>query len=238
MRLPACAEALIPMPAKDSPSSSSISAKKTRELLESFELDVTERFCEQIRIYIDLLLRWNRRISLTSITSPEEIVRTHFAESLLATETPTEIHGRLADVGTGAGFPGIPLKMLVPTLQLTLIEPNAKKCAFLAEVVRAIELKDVEIIQKRYDDVRRPDIPFDIVTARALGQFFEFAEWAESVLAPGGHIMVWTGPDGRLELERRKTVRWLAPYLIPQTKHRLIVTGEVRPQENVSRETF
>ena len=226
------------MAPKNSSSSNSISAKEIRAVLESFELAVSDQFCERVRVYIDLLLRWNRRISLTSITSPEEIVRTHFAESLLARKTPTEVHGRLADVGTGAGFPGIPLKMFVPSLQLTLVEPNAKKCAFLAEALRAIELKDVEILQKRYDDVRRPDTPFDIVTARALGQFFEFADWAASVLAPGGHIMVWTGPDGRLELERRKTVRWLAPFTIPKTKHRLIVIGEVNPRENVSRETF
>lgn len=226
------------MSAKEPTSSNSISPKDIRAVLESFQLSITDQFCEQIRVYIDLLLRWNRRISLTSITAPEEIVRTHFAESLLATKTVVKIHGRLADVGTGAGFPGIPLKMFLPSLRLTVIEPNAKKCAFLAEVLRMLELKDVEITQKRYDDVRRPDAPFDIVTARALGQFFEFAEWAESVLAPGGHIMIWTGPDGRLELERRKSVKWLAPFVIPQTKHRLIVIGEPRPQENVSRETF
>jgi 16S rRNA (guanine527-N7)-methyltransferase len=226
------------MSTKESTSSSSISAKDIRASLESLDLAVRNQFCEEVRTYIELLLRWNRRVSLTSITSPEEIVRTHFAESLLATKTVVKVHGRLADVGTGAGFPGIPLKMFVPSLRLTLIEPNAKKCAFLAEVVRTLELKDVEIIQKRYEDVRKPDIPYDIVMARALGQFLEFAEWAESVLAPGGHIMVWTGPDGRLELERRKSVKWLVPFVIPQTKHRLIVIGEPRPQENVSRETF
>jgi 16S rRNA (guanine527-N7)-methyltransferase len=226
------------MHSKDSSPGISISSKEIRLILESFELAATDELCEQIRVYIDLLLRWNRRISLTSITSPEEIVRTHFAESLLAAKMTSEIHGRLADVGTGAGFPGVPLKMYVPSLRLTLIEPNAKKCAFLAEVVRTLEMKDVEIIQKRYDDVRRPVPPFDIVTARALGQFLEFAEWAESVLAPNGRIMVWTGPDGRLELERRKSIKWIEPFVIPQTKHRLIVSGIANLRENVSRETY
>src|SRR5580658_912474 len=195
------------MSAKNPPSEKSVSVREIRNVLESFELAVTDQFCEQIRSYTSLLLLWNRRISLTSITSPEEIVRTHFAESLLATKTVVKVHGRLADVGTGAGFPGIPLKMYIPALRLTLIEPNAKKCAFLAEVVRTLELKDVEIIQKRYEDVRRPEPAFDIVTSRALGQFLEFAEWTESVLAPNGRVMVWTGPDGRLELERRKSLK-------------------------------
>jgi 16S rRNA (guanine527-N7)-methyltransferase len=225
------------MSAKNPVPEKSLSVREIHNMLDSYELAATDQLCEQIREYIGLLLLWNRRISLTSITSPEEIVRTHFAESLLATKACGEIYGRLADVGTGAGFPGIPLRMYIPALRLTLIEPNAKKCAFLAEVARALELKDVEIIQKRYEDVRRPEPPLDIVTARALGQFLEFAEWAESVLAPNGRLMVWTGPDGRIDLERRKSVRWLDPYVIPRTKHRLIVSGIANLQENVSRET-
>jgi 16S rRNA (guanine527-N7)-methyltransferase len=225
------------MSAKNPAPQESLSAREIRAVLESFELVATDRLCLQIRSYISLLLLWNRRISLTSITSPEEIVKTHFAESLLATNAAPEIVGRLADVGTGAGFPGIPLKMYIPELHLTLIEPNAKKCAFLAEVIRSLELQDIEIIQKRYEDVRRPDSPFDVVTARALGQFLEFAEWAESVLAPSGRVMVWTGPDGRLELEHRKSLKWQAPYVIPRTKHRLIVSGSISLQENVPRGT-
>src|SRR5271170_1757563 len=225
------------MPAKNPPPEQSLSVREIRDVLESFELAATDQLCEQIREYIGLLLLWNRRISLTSITFPEEIVRTHFAESLLATKATAKVNGRLADVGTGAGFPGIPLRMYIPALRLTLVEPNAKKCAFLAEVVRALELKDVEIIQKRYEDVRRSEPPFDIVTARALGQFLEFAEWSESVLAPSGRVMVWTIPDGRIDLELRKSVRWLDPYVIPRTKHRLIVSGIANLQENVSRET-
>jgi 16S rRNA (guanine527-N7)-methyltransferase len=225
------------MSAKNPAPEKSLSVREIRNVLESFDLAATDQLCEQIREYTGLLLLWNRRISLTSVTSPEEIVQTHFAESLLTTKAAVKLDGRLADVGTGAGFPGIPLRMYVPALRLTLIEPNAKKCAFLAEVIRALELKDVEIIQKRYEDVRRPEPPFDIVTARALGKFLEFAEWAESVLAPNGRLMVWTGPDGRLELERWKSVKWVEPYVIPRTKHRLIVSGVANLQENVSRET-
>lgn len=203
----------------------SISAAQIRAALESFDLTVSDQLCGQIQVYVELLLRWNRRISLTAINSPEEIVKTHFAESLLATKAFGEMRGRLADVGTGAGFPGLPLRMYVPDLRLTLIEPNAKKCAFLAEVARTLELTNIEIIQRRYEDVRTPDPPFDFVTARALGQFQEFLDWAETVLAPQGNVMVWTGPDGKLELERKKSWKWRPQYVIPGTKHRLILVG-------------
>lgn len=225
------------MSAKNPAKEKSLTVREIRDVLEPFELSATDQFCEQIRAYIELLLLWNRRISLTSITSPEEIVRLHFAESLLATKATTGILGRLADVGTGAGFPGIPLKMYIPALQLTLIEPNAKKCAFLAEVVRTLELDGVDIIQKRYEDVRTPEPLFDIVIARALGQFSEFVDWAITVVAPRGRVMVWTGPDGQHELERKKSINWQDPYVIPRSKHRLIVTGTPNLRENVSRET-
>lgn len=208
-----------------SPDPNSISPKQIRAVLESFELAVSDRLCEQIRIYIELLLRWNRRISLTAIGSPEEIVRTHFAESLLATKAVANMRGRLADVGSGAGFPGLPLRIYLDGLQLTLIEPNAKKCAFLAEAARALEMKDVEIIQRRYEDVRRPEPGFDFVTARALGQFTEFLEWAGTVIEPGGRVMVWTGPDGKAALERAKGWTWEPSFVIPRSKQRLIVIG-------------
>lgn len=209
----------------NSQSAASPTAHEIQSVLHSFEICASDALCEQIRMYIELLLRWNRRISLTAIESPEEIVRSHFAESLLATKAVPNLHGRLADVGTGAGFPGLPLRMDIPDLQLSLIEPNAKKCAFLTEVVRALDLTSVEIIQRRYEDVRMPEPPFDIVTARALGQFREFVDWAETVLSPNGSVMVWTGPDGKSELERKKSWKWHAPYVIPASKHRLIVIG-------------
>lgn len=203
----------------------SISAKQIRDVLETFELAASDRICEQIRAYIELLLRWNKRISLTSIESPEEIVRSHFAESLLGIKTLGEMRGRLADVGTGAGFPGIPLRLYLEELQLTLIEPNAKKCVFLAEAIRTLELPGVEIIQRRYEDVRKQEPGFDFVTARALGQFTEFLEWAGTVLEAQGHVMVWTGPDGEGELKRAKLWKWKPSYVIPRSKHRLIVVG-------------
>src|SRR5689334_6164175 len=89
---------------------------------------------DRIRAYIALLSEWNRKISLTAVTDPIEIVKFHFGESLFAAYTLEIGDGRLADVGSGAGFPGIPIALAVPCVQVTLIEANAKKAAFLYEV--------------------------------------------------------------------------------------------------------
>ena len=94
--------------------------------------------CERIRTYISLLLRWNQSISLTTVTNSDEILRFHFGESLFAASAFSLENGRLADVGSGAGFPGLPLAMLLPDLNVTLIESNAKKFTFLSEVVREL----------------------------------------------------------------------------------------------------
>src|ERR1700722_12678869 len=88
-----------------------------------------------IRAYIDVLLLWNKKISLTSIENPDEIAKLHFGESFFAALELSTLEGRLADVGSGAGFPGVPIKMLSPGLDLSLIESNAKKAAFLSEIL-------------------------------------------------------------------------------------------------------
>ena len=101
---------------------------------------------EKISAYIALLSRWNRKISLTAVTEAVEIVKFHFGESLFAASTLKMRNGRLADVGSGAGFPGIPIAMAIPGVFATLIESNAKKVAFLSEVVRRLEITNVTVI--------------------------------------------------------------------------------------------
>lgn len=104
--------------------------------METLELHLSDEQLVKLDRHFELLLRWNRRINLTSINEPEEIVRRHFGESLfLAAALKTE-KGGVADIGSGAGFPGFPLAVAVPTVQVTLVESVAKKAAFLKEVTR------------------------------------------------------------------------------------------------------
>src|SRR5215468_9629830 len=105
----------------------------------------------QLQTYLDLLLRWNARVNLTAIRDPEQIVTRHFGESLFAArvlrdagafDRATEASPTLSDIGSGAGFPGIPIKLVEPQIPLTLIESQNKKATFLREVIRALELSE------------------------------------------------------------------------------------------------
>ncbi len=205
-----------------------LSVPAIRSILQSYDLNAPVLLCEQIRSYTELLLRWNKQISLTAIESPEEIVRYHFAESFLATKACESLDGRLADVGTGAGFPGLALKMYVPTLQISLIESNSKKCAFLAETVRLLQLDDVKVIRSRYEEIRAPEASFDFVTARALGNLPSLLNWAANV-TPIGRALLWLGTDG-IDATRSASSHWVwsEPYPIPQTNARFILVGSHR----------
>ena len=105
--------------------------------LAAFGIELSSDQLSRIRDYISILLRWNKLLSLTSITDQIEIVSRHFGESMFASSVLPLENCRLADVGSGAGFPGLALKILIPSLFVTLIESNKKKSAFLSEVVRA-----------------------------------------------------------------------------------------------------
>ena len=120
-----------------------ISRATVSECLAPFHEPLPTEALEQIRVYVELLDKWNRKISLTTVSEPRDVLRRHFGESMFAHREGNFVGGRLADVGTGAGFPGLALKIASPSLVVELMEPNKKKCAFLAEVVRELALGDV-----------------------------------------------------------------------------------------------
>jgi 16S rRNA (guanine527-N7)-methyltransferase len=183
------------------------------------------RFCERLRAYVSLLLRWNSKISLTTVTDPAEIVKFHFGESLFAVPAVQIKRSRLADVGSGAGFPGLPIAMAVPSLELTLIESNAKKCAFLSEVVRSLELDGVTVFHGRMEDLQPDSGKFDFVTARALGQHEELLSWAAGHLAPSGRLVLWLGEEDADNISRSPGWKWGDRVLIPGSKRRYLLVG-------------
>jgi len=178
-----------------------------------------------IQRYISLLLRWNQKISLTTITDPIDIVRLHFAESMFAGSAVPIPNGRLADVGTGAGFPGLPLKLLIPSLNLVLVEPTAKKASFLAECVRELNLTDVEVLRTRFEDLETTGPHFDFITARALGDYAELVEWAERQLAPRGSLVLWLGERYADEIKMASSLEWRSPIPIPHSERRVLLVG-------------
>jgi 16S rRNA (guanine527-N7)-methyltransferase len=177
----------------------------------------------QIRDYVSLLLLWNHKVSLTSIAKPEDIIRFHFGESFLVAKAVSLENGRLADVGSGAGFPGIPIAMLFPNLQVTLIEANAKKAAFLSEVIRKLGLLNTSVIRARLLDVESGG--FDFITARALGPYEQLVEWAVRSLSRPGRLILWLGEDDAARISEERGWIWQDPVRIPGSRRRVILVG-------------
>jgi len=193
--------------------------------LKPYGVAPTAILCDQIRTYIDLLLRWNQKTSLTTVTDPIEILRFHFGESLLAVSAIPIRHGRLADVGSGAGFPAVPIRMVSEDLNVILIESNQKKATFLAEVVRELQLLHVEVRRCRMEDLDLRDENIDFVTARALGIDDAFLNWSRSTLNPAGSVILWLGGADATRISGDAGWKWADPIRIPQSARRIILRG-------------
>ena len=182
---------------------------------------------EQLRLlqdYLDLLLRWNAKIRLTAIRKPEEIVRRHFGESLFAGEQLRPANGaRLSDLGSGAGFPGLPIAILYPAIHVTLIESQQKRVAFLREVVRSLRIRNVDIYGGRAEN---SGLTSQIVTLRAVEKFQLTLPVARSLVGPGGRLALLIG---NAQMERAHQVLpevgWGMPIPIPESQQRVLLIG-------------
>src|ERR1019366_3286555 len=142
-----------------------LTPQRIAQLLQDYYPGPTEELLDQLSAYLDLILKWNARTNLTAIRSPEEIVRRHFGESLFV-GTHLGPCATLLDFGSGAGFPGIPIQLLRPDVQVTLAESQGKKAAFLREAVRSLGLP-TEVWAGRVESMP-PERQFDTVTLRAV----------------------------------------------------------------------
>jgi 16S rRNA (guanine527-N7)-methyltransferase len=214
------------------PSPAVLSAETIRRALGEFQLTVGEQQIVYIQQYMKLLRAWNEKINLTAIRDPLEILHRHFCESMYAAVAVPVENGRLADVGSGAGFPGIPLKIMRPALQTVLIESNMKKATFLAEVLRNIELSDTRVLVSRYEELGEEIMPLDFVCSRAVGEFEPFLAWAASERVAAKQVILWIG--GRdLDQARRGTAwEWREPIPVPNSLRRYLLVG-ARKTESV-----
>lgn len=143
-------------------------------------------------IYLRELLEWNKKFNLTSITDPEEIRRKHFDDSLLLLQTIQLNNQSVIDVGTGAGFPGIPLKIACPKIKLTLLEATRKKIEFLKHLVSILDLKDVEIIWGRAEEVAKEKREvFDVAVSRAVAKLNVLCEYCLPFVKIGGMFVAY-----------------------------------------------
>ncbi|MGA9884104.1 MAG: 16S rRNA (guanine(527)-N(7))-methyltransferase RsmG [Candidatus Acidiferrales bacterium] len=193
--------------------------------------------CDQINTYISLLLKWNRSISLTSITDELDILSFHFAESAFALSAVRCINGRLADVGSGAGFPGLVLRIFGSDIELTLIESNAKRCAFLSEAVRELQLGGVRVLHSRFEDqVKSLQESFDVVVSRALGGYPDLLDWSSKVLKPSGRVVLWLGLKNAIATMQIPGWNWQPPMSIPGSRQRCLLASSPKDDSHASPE--
>jgi len=203
-----------------------LSNAEIEKLLLPYGVSASDRLCDQVQTYMSLLLEWNQRTSLTTVTDPAEIVKFHFGESMFAASAVPIRNGRLADVGSGPGFPSIPISMVNPELSVTPIESNSKKSTFMAEVARRLSLRTVTPYRGRMEDFPISKAAFDWITARALGLHSGLVAWAYSALKPSsGKLVMWLGESDAETVSRTGGWNWLDTIKIPGSDHRVLLVG-------------
>ncbi len=182
--------------------------------------------------YLALLDRWNQAYNLTAVRDPREMLHKHLLDSLSMWQAVRP--GRLADLGTGPGLPGIPLALAVPGLEVTLVESNGKKCRFMREVVRKLGLANARVVEARAEAVDEPGA-YDQLTARAMDTLGGILAVGGHLLAPGGRLLAMKGqrPDAEIAaLPAGWTVESVQPLSVPGLKgERHLVTVTRGPAE-------
>jgi len=202
------------------------SAAAIHRAMGEFGLKLDDKQVQQIQQYTELLLAWNDKINLTAIRDPLEILYRHFCESMYGvTALPVE-KCRLADVGSGGGFPGLPIKILRPDLDVFLIESNVKKATFLAEVIREIELTNAKVLVSRFEELDAEEVaPLDFVCSRALGDFARFLDWAGSPRVSASRALLWLGGRDLEEVRAIPGWSWDSPRPMPHSLQRVLLSG-------------
>lgn len=163
-----------------------------RRVAATMSITLSDHEIEQFERYLSELVEWNRKTNLTSIKETTEIIIKHFIDSLMVLQF-ISLQGRLADIGAGAGFPGIPIKIRRPDLDLFLVEPRRKKASFMRKVIRELPLGGVEVYNGRAEELVGK-VFFDFVISRALGNLDYFCTVSMPLLKRDGCIIAMQGP--------------------------------------------
>lgn len=180
-----------------------------------------------ISAYIDILLKWNARMNLTAIRDPEQMVQRHFGESFFAARNlvPRDSTITVADVGSGAGFPGIPMKIYAPGIRSTLIESQGKKATFLREVCRGLKLTNIDVFSGRAEQLK---LPAELVTLRAVEKFEQVLPVAAALVAPQGRLALLIGASQAIAAEKQLGGYWLDSVAVPNSRERVLKTWRKR----------
>ena len=168
-------------------------------------IELTDKQLDQFEKYYELLVEWNEKMNLTAITNKEDVYLKHFYDSLTPSFDFDFNNQSLCDIGAGAGFPSIPLKIVYPDLKITIVDSLSKRITFLNHLVKELELDNVKAIAARAEEyaVNNREA-FDIVTARAVARLNILDELCLPLVKPNGYFITLKGAQGTLELEECK----------------------------------
>ena len=201
------------------------------EGLKKIEISICNKQINLFNTYMELLLEWNEKINLTAITDESEIILKHFVDSLTILKYIGE-NDKIIDVGTGAGFPGIPIAIMMPNVKITLLDSLNKRINFLNEVIKGLDLKNVETIHSRSEDCGKDTLfreKYDIALARAVANLSTLSEYLLPFVKIKGKMICMKGSEIEEELRN-------AEYAIGVLGGRVIQRDEfVLPDSNIKR---
>ncbi len=185
---------------------------KTDTFLEDLELlgyhSINEKQQNQLNRYYELLIEWNNKMNLTSITAYDEVMKKHFIDSLSIIRAGIDIDSKkIIDVGTGAGFPGIPIKILFPNTKIMLLDSLNKRITFLNEVIDQLELKDIDTVHDRAEDGAKNKLfreQYDICVSRAVSNLSSLSEMCIPFVKKDGYFISYKSGTCKEEIEQSK----------------------------------
>ena len=209
--------------------------------LEKIGIKLDTKQINQFATYFQLLIEWNEKINLTSIVEKEQVYLKHFYDSLTITKICNLDNQKLCDIGTGAGFPGIPLKIVFPNLKVTWVDSLKKRCTFLNEVIEKLNLEDIEVVNERAEIFSIENVEkYDIVTARAVAPLSQLLEIAICAVKINGifiamktknsdEILYLDNCLNKLSLTLNKKIEFLLPF---ECSNRLLISFKKNERTN------
>ena len=203
--------------------------------LSKHNFELSDKQKQQFKLYFKYLIEVNEHVNLTRITEENEVYLKHFFDSVTPLFTFGEVFkdgATLCDVGAGAGFPSIPLKILNPTLKVTIVDSLAKRLTFLKNLIEKLGLTDVELVHGRAEDVGQNKLyreKFDLVTARAVARMSVLSEYCLPLVKKGGYFIALKGPKAEDELDDgQKALEVLGGKLVKKEERTLILVKKIK----------
>ena len=210
-----------------------------KKIFENFNINLSEEQLEKFEKYYQLLIEYNQKFNITAITEREEIIIKHFVDSVINVD---KLKGSLIDIGSGGGFPAIPLKIVNENLDVTLVESTGKKCDFLLKVIESLKLTSVRVINGRAEELARRENyreKFDFASARAVARLNTLAEYCIPFVKKGGTFIAFKGDYKQELLEAENAIKILGgkveetkDFMLNEYKRGIIYIKKVKNTES------